>query len=53
MNETLFSFQIKKFINCALRAFLWQKIVVGRKWAGGRGADIGASKKNVTCDFYN
>ena len=24
-NETLFLFQIKKFINCALSATLWQK----------------------------
>ena len=27
-NETLFLFQIKKFINCASRATLWQKIVL-------------------------
>ena len=27
-NKTLFLFQIKKFINCASRATLWQKIVL-------------------------
>ena len=27
-NETLFSFQIKKFINCTSRTTLWQKIVL-------------------------
>ena len=27
-NETLFFLQIKKFINCASRATLWQKIVL-------------------------
>ena len=27
-NETLFILQIKKFINCASRATLWQKMVL-------------------------
>ena len=44
-NETLFLFQIKKFINCSSRATLWQKIVLQRR------QPLNCPKQCIFCKF--
>ena len=55
-NETLFLFQIKKFINWALRAILWQKIifvaeVTFKQYLSNIGSSIHVKLSNTEVDL--